>query len=282
MADDPADLLARLNALRPTTVSLDHSRPNLSIPGTLQTPDTLLSDRLRALRNGGGGDAKSSSSGSHLPLTFGVLSNASAQTESAISSLDSPIVEIDGRADRKLAREALDFARGVSHDVPVSKSDGRPSREGSKVPTPEDVIRRLREEAADSLSDSDKLLKSEGKHKIPKNAGSRDSDARDSPAGESDAEKFDDEAEAREAEEILARLLDEAHLEERDEAANQPQAQPPPPQTQHPPPTRSPSPPPPQPPPPPPPSSPPRIPKPSPSPTQPAWPPSKTPPQQTP
>jgi hypothetical protein len=149
-------------------------------------------------------------------------------------------VEIDERADRNLAREALDFARGVSHDVPISKSHGRPSQQSSKVPTPEDVIRRLREEAADSLSDSDKLLKSEGKHKIPKNAGSRDSDAGDSPPGESDAEKSNDEdddrdleAEAREAEEILARLLDEAYLEEREEAANQP---PPPSQSTNPPP----------------------------------------------
>ncbi|OBT58570.1 hypothetical protein VE04_01388 [Pseudogymnoascus sp. 24MN13] len=148
---------------------------------------------------------------------------------------DAPIVEIDDRADIKLARDALDFAREGSHDVPMSKSHGWPSREASKVPSPEDVIRRLREEAADSLSDSDKLLKSEGKHKIPKNAGSRDSDAGGSPDGESDPEKSDDEdededrdleAEAREAEEILARLLDEAHLEERDEAANQPQSQP--------------------------------------------------------
>ncbi|KFY74453.1 hypothetical protein V499_05503, partial [Pseudogymnoascus sp. VKM F-103] len=252
MADNPAeppsgssldsDLLARLNALRPTTVSLDHSsRPNLSIPGTLQTPDTLLSDRLRALRNGGGTGGRNTASGSHLPpsdqhLTFGVLSDASAQTASAISSLDSPIVEIDDRADIKLARDALDFAREGSHDVPMSKSHGRPPREASKVPFPEDVIRRLREEAADSLSDSDKLLKSEGKHKIPKNAGSsRDSDAGGSPDGESDPEKSDDEdededrdleAEAQEAEEILARLLDEAHLEKRDEAANQPQSQP--------------------------------------------------------
>ncbi|OBT83159.1 hypothetical protein VE02_08250 [Pseudogymnoascus sp. 03VT05] len=240
-----SDLLARLNALRPTTVSLDHTRPNLSIPSTLQTPDTLLSDRLRALRNGGGVGGRSTASVSHLPpsdqhLTFGVLSDASAQTASAISSLDSPIVEIDDRADRKLAREALDFARGGSHDVPVTKSHGWPSGQGLKVPTPEDVIRHLREEAADTLSDSDELLKSEGKHNIPKNAGSRDSDAGDSPAGESDAEKSDDEdedrdleQEAREAEEILARLLDEAHLEERDEAANQ--QPPPPPQSTNPP-----------------------------------------------
>ncbi|OBT73084.1 hypothetical protein VF21_07577 [Pseudogymnoascus sp. 05NY08] len=261
MADDPpeppsgsspdSDLLARLNALRPTTVSLDHMRPNLSIPSTLQTPDTLLSDRLRALRSGGGVGGRSTVSGSHLPpsdqhLTFGVLSDASAQTASAISSLDSPIVEIDDRADRKLAREALDFAREGSHDVPVTKSHGRPSGKGSKVPTPEDVIRRLREEAADTLSDSDKLLKSEGKQNIPKNAGSRDSDAGDSPAGESDAEKSDDEGEdrdleqeAREAEEILARLLDEAHLEERDEAANQTQPPPPPQSTNPPPPDRT-------------------------------------------
>lgn len=139
-------------------------------------------------------------------------------------------MEIDDRADRKLAREALDFARGGSHDAPISKSHGRPLQEGSKVPSPEDVIRRLREEAADSLSDSEKLLKSEGKHGIPKNAGSRDSDAGGSPTRESDAEKSDDEdedrdleQEARETEEILAQLLDEAHLEERDEADSQPQ-----------------------------------------------------------
>lgn len=150
-------------------------------------------------------------------------------------------MEIDDRADSKLARDALDFAREGSHDVPISKSHRRPTREGSKVPSPEDVIKRLRGEAADSLSDSDKLLKSEGKHKIPKNAGSRDSDAGGSPADESDAEKSDDEdgdrdleAEAREAEEILARLLDEAHLESRDEADSQPQ---PPPQSKSPPPS---------------------------------------------
>ncbi|KFY08481.1 hypothetical protein V492_06176, partial [Pseudogymnoascus sp. VKM F-4246] len=240
MADDPAeppsgsspdvDLLARLNALRPTTVSFEHSR-------SLQTPDTLLSDRLRALRNGSTG-GRSALSGSHLPpsdqhLTFGVLSDASAQTASAISSLDSPIVEIDDSADSKLAREALDFARGGSHDVSINKSHGRPSQQGSKVPSPEDVIRRLREEAAGSLSDSDKLLKSEGKHKVPKNAESRDADARDEPTDDSGADNSEDEdedrdleAEAREAEEILARLLDEAHLEERDEAAHQPQPQP--------------------------------------------------------
>ncbi|OBT62592.1 hypothetical protein VE03_08498 [Pseudogymnoascus sp. 23342-1-I1] len=251
------DLLARLNALRPTTVSLDHSSPSLSIsstrhtPHTPQTPDTLLSDRLRALRNGGAGaGGRSTSSRSHLPpsdqhLTLGVLSDASEQTASAIASLDEPIVETDDRADRNLAREALDFAREGSHDVPISKSHGRSLRGGSKAPTPEDVIRRLREEAADSLSDSDKLLKSEGKHKIPKNAGSRDSDAGDSPAGQSDAEKSDGEdedeyrdleQEAREAEEILARLLDEAHLEDRDEAAQQPPPSPPPQSTNPPPP----------------------------------------------
>lgn len=138
-------------------------------------------------------------------------------------------MEIDDRADRKLAHDALEFVRGKSHDVPRSKTHGQPLQEGSKVPSPEDVIRRLREEAAGSLSDSDKLFKSGGKHKISKNAGSRDADTEDSPAGESEAEKSDDEdedrdleEEAREAEEILARLLDEAHLEEKDEAANQP------------------------------------------------------------
>ena len=150
-------------------------------------------------------------------------------------------MNIDERADRKLAREALDFAREGSHDVPISKSHGRPLRENSKVPSPEDVISRLREEAADSLADSDRLLKSEGKHKIPKNAGTRDSEVGNSPAGESDAEKSADEdededrdleAEAREAEEILARLLDEAHLEEKEETDSQPQ---PPPQSTNPP-----------------------------------------------
>ncbi|KFY23185.1 hypothetical protein V493_06021, partial [Pseudogymnoascus sp. VKM F-4281 (FW-2241)] len=213
--------------------------PNLSIPSTLHTPDTLLSDRLRALRNGDGvGGARTTSSESHLPpsdkhLTFGVLSDASEQTASAISSLDSPIAEIDERADRKLARDAVDFARTGSYDVPINKTLRQPIREGSKVPTPDDAIRRLREEAADGLSDSGKLLKSEGKHIVPKNAGSRDSDVEDSPIGESDAEKSDDEdedrdqyEEAREAEEILARLLDEAQLETTHEAVHQPQSLP--------------------------------------------------------
>ncbi|KUJ24327.1 uncharacterized protein LY89DRAFT_18405 [Mollisia scopiformis] len=221
------DLLARLNALKKSNIQLDPSKPRpLTDTAKKETPESDLSARLRSLRNG-------SASPSPAPKpTTAIRSNSEASafpstpldepesdplrhpTDIDDKTLDELLADLgpedqwtlnpDDPADiQKLLNEAKNALPSEKAE-PSSKDDeeaGEASRPGDKKPDKEYLIRDL-DMSAFALDDGEPQAK-DTKH----------------------GSKLEDES--REAQDIVARLLDEVNLEkaaEREDQGNSPGA----------------------------------------------------------
>ncbi|KAE9368422.1 hypothetical protein N431DRAFT_470130 [Stipitochalara longipes BDJ] len=216
MPDPPTydqHLLDRLNALKKSSIKLDSSKqqPFSNTSTKASTPESDLSARLKSLRNG-------SSSPSPNPKTV-VASNSSPFPAAPVDDPD-PILSPTDPDDKTLDELLADLGPEDQWTLnPDDPGDIKKLMDEARKALPSDEPPR-----APATKDSEARTKAEGK-KLDKDSLTRNLDmsvfALDDEDDEKKGRESNLEDESREAQDIVARLLDEVNLERATEPENQ-------------------------------------------------------------
>lgn len=232
MTDPPSydqDLLSRLNALKKSSITLETDecvdqiislpnaapqlkfcRPTLSIPKTRSTPETDLASRLRSLRDGVG-TTPSPTSSPNARATTNIDAKASNPPKASPAPQAAPL-------------HPESTSRITTNDIKPFITKLEPSPDLTPQAVDETEIHSVLTEARKVLSlgnqkgfDSAKTSTPTG-HPLPLKA-QRQPGISDSDSGPDSA---DEEEQSREADDILAQLLEELELEGQDTSERDP------------------------------------------------------------
>ncbi|KAF7938909.1 uncharacterized protein EAE98_001246 [Botrytis deweyae] len=222
MSDPPSydhDLLNRLNALKKSSIQLDASpRPPLNVFVKESTPEADLSERLRSLRNGT--PSRSGTSEASAPASTTSPPQQSSFYNQATSSDAVPLFSDDIHEDKSLDDLLAELGSGSEWLNPDDPND----------------IQKLLDEAKKALPDRDDVATDGESSKGSSEEKTRKTNVLTSGLDMSVFAIDDDEAgesrnnnkqieslegESREAQDIVARLLDEVNLERGAEDENE-------------------------------------------------------------
>ncbi|TVY37999.1 Abscission/NoCut checkpoint regulator [Lachnellula occidentalis] len=209
MADPPSydqHLLDRLNALRKSSISIDASKPSMPKPPAQTAPEDALSARLRSLRNGSLSPSPSSSPASKAPQ---------AESSTALTAEDQdPLHQnIDEQTlDELLADLGPDDQWTLNPDDP---KDIQKLLNEAKSALPRDEVPANYEPGYEPEKGDGKTSKQSLTRNLDMSVFALD-DGEETKSGDEHG-KAGLEDESREAQDIVARLLDEVRLERENE-----------------------------------------------------------------
>ncbi|KAF7863973.1 hypothetical protein EAF04_006938 [Stromatinia cepivora] len=222
MSDPPTydqDLLNRLNALKKTNIQLDASTHTpLNVLAKESTPEIDLSERLRSLRNGT--PSRSSTPKASVPVSTPSPPRQSSFYNETTTLDAAPLFSNDAHDDKSLDELLAELGSGSEWLDPDDPND----------------IQKLLDEAKKALPSRDDVAAEEKASKEASGGDTREGNilttGLDMSVFALDDEEHEDpssrqieglEGESREVQDIVARLLDEVHLERgaRDEAQDE-------------------------------------------------------------